>query len=153
MFQDSAKKQLYKYHLPDKDGKKNEYTTETNSVIIIGANGSGKSKLGAWIEQNDMQNVHRIGAQRNLSFNENIPLRSYTSAERRVFYGSEDRNDKGIRWNWGRLTTNLLNDFEDVLAALIALQNNEESRYFGQCKESESNGLDKPPVPITAIDK
>ena len=69
----------FKYYLPDGDGRK-EYYTEFNSVIIIGANGSGKSKLGAWIEQQDMENIHRIGAQRNLNFKENIPLKSYSQA-------------------------------------------------------------------------
>ena len=39
------------YWLPDETGKKVDYTTDVSSIIIIGANGSGKSKLGAWIEQ------------------------------------------------------------------------------------------------------
>ena len=64
----------FMYYLPDENGKEKEYGTSTNAVIIIGANGSGKSKLGAWIEQQSMQNVHRIGAQRKLNFSENIPL-------------------------------------------------------------------------------
>ena len=67
----------FTYFLPDENGSKEEHGTSSNAVIIIGANGSGKSKLGAWIEQNDFENVHRIGAQRNLNFNENIPLKSY----------------------------------------------------------------------------
>ena len=62
----------FTYWLPDEQGQKQEYTTSNNSVIIIGANGSGKSHLGAWIEQQDLENVHRIGAQRNLNFNEDI---------------------------------------------------------------------------------
>lgn len=86
----------FKYYLPDRDGKK-EYCTELNSVIIIGANGSGKSKLGAWIEQQDMENIHRIGAQRNLNFKENIPLKNYSQAEDLVFYGSDEKNGKKIR--------------------------------------------------------
>ena len=57
----------FTYWLPDEQGQKQEYTTSNNSVIIIGANGSGKSHLGAWIEQQDLENVHRIGAQRNLN--------------------------------------------------------------------------------------
>jgi len=41
-----------KYWLPSKEnGSKVVYETEYNSVVIIGGNGSGKSKLGAWIEQ------------------------------------------------------------------------------------------------------
>lgn len=89
------------YFLPDENGNKTEHRTTSNAVIIIGANGSGKSKLGAWIEQNDFENVHRIGAQRNLNFNENIPLKSYSQAEDLVFYGTADstngwRSKKGL---------------------------------------------------------
>lgn len=41
----------FTYWLPDETGKKVDFTTDVSSIIIIGANGSGKSKLGAWIEQ------------------------------------------------------------------------------------------------------
>ena len=58
----------FTYFLPDENGNKTEHGTTSNAVIIIGANGSGKSKLGAWIEQQDMEQIHRIGAQRNLNF-------------------------------------------------------------------------------------
>lgn len=75
----------FTYFLPDENGNKTEHGTTSNAVIIIGANGSGKSKLGAWIEQQDMEQIHRIGAQRNLNFQENIPLKSYSQAEDFVF--------------------------------------------------------------------
>ena len=81
----------FTYWLPDEQGQKQEYTTSNNSVIIIGANGSGKSHLGAWIEQQDLENVHRIGAQRNLNFNEDIALKSYSQAENFVFYGTDNK--------------------------------------------------------------
>ena len=57
---------VYKYKLPLND--QIEYSTSNNSLIIIGANGSGKSKLGAWIEQQDMENVHRIGGSAFIEF-------------------------------------------------------------------------------------
>ena len=44
----------FTYWLPDENGNKTENKAASNSVIIIGANGSGKSKLGAWIEQQNM---------------------------------------------------------------------------------------------------
>ena len=52
------------YYLPSNDNVKNkvECGTNINSVIIIGANGSGKSKLGAWIEQSNPSITDRIGA-------------------------------------------------------------------------------------------
>lgn len=41
-----------------------------NSFIIVGANGSGKTRIGAWLEMNGPQKeiVHRIAAQRSLVF-------------------------------------------------------------------------------------
>ena len=75
----------YKYKLPTINGGSKEYITINNSIIIIGSNGSGKSKLGAWIEEKDPLEVHRIGAQRNLNFKENIPLSNYNYAKNRIF--------------------------------------------------------------------
>ena len=150
----------FTYYLPDENNQKKEQTTERNSVIIIGANGSGKSKLGAWIEEQNYSGVHRIGAQRNLNFRKNIQLKTYNQAEDLVFYGYEAegsyKTQKGARWGWGddvQLTTKLLDDFENVLAALIALNNNENHAYVEACKEAEKANLPKPNVTKTAIDK
>lgn len=146
----------FTYWLPDEQGQKQEYTTSNNSVIIIGANGSGKSHLGAWIEQQDLENVHRIGAQRNLNFNEDIALKSYSQAENFVFYGTDnkgyvERKDKAYRWEWGKYTTKLVDDFENVLAALIALKNNENELFVRRCREAEKCNISKPGVPITVL--
>ncbi|SEW26226.1 DUF4435 domain-containing protein [[Clostridium] fimetarium] len=147
----------FTYCLPDEQGQKQEYGTTSNSVIIIGANGVGKSKLGAWIEQQSFENVHRIGAQRNLNFNENITLRSYSQAEDLVFYGSNESNQKigkSVRWDWGAsYTTKMMNDFENVLAALIALKNNENETFIAECKKAEDENKEKPQTSKTAIDK
>lgn len=149
----------FTYFLPDENGNKTEHGTTSNAVIIIGANGSGKSKLGAWIEQNDFENVHRIGAQRNLNFNENIPLKSYSQAEDLVFYGTADstngwRSQKGHRWNYGKsYTTTMMSDFEDVLAALIALTNVQNAEFIEECKKCELERREKPHTPNTAIDQ
>lgn len=149
----------YKYKLPKANGGIEEHTTNNNSVIIIGANGSGKSKLGAWIEEEDPLEVHRIGAQRNLNFKENIPLSNYDYAKNRIFFGTDNEyeiknKDKRSRWDYGKAyTTKLLNDFDIVLAALIALYNNEMSNYFNDCKIAEKNNYTKPNTPFTVLDK
>lgn len=149
----------FKYKLPLETGEAIEYTTNYNSVIIIGANGSGKSKLGAWIEDQDPENVHRIGAQRNLNFKTDIRLSSYNQATNILFYGTNDeryleRHDKSYRWDWGRSkTTMLIDDFDSVLAAVIALYNNEMSDYFKKCEIAEINNKEKPKVPTNIIKK
>ena len=149
-------KKEFTYYLPDASGKKEVHKTSFNSLIIIGANGSGKSKLGAWIEQQDMDNVHRIGAQRNLNFQEDIPLKSYSQAENLVFYGDGNKSNssnKAYRWGWGKYTTQLINDFDNVLAALIALKNNENDDYVSECKKAANAKREKPDPPKTAVDK
>ena len=147
----------FQYYLPDENGNKQEYGTSSNSLIIIGANGSGKSKLGAWIEQQNMENVHRIGAQRNLNFQENVPLKSYSQAEDFVFYGTDDKSSqktKNHRWNWGKsYTTKLMDDFDNVLAALIALKNNDNEKFVNQYKNAIKNHSKIPTPPLTAIDR
>lgn len=146
----------FTYYLPDENGQKVEYGTDSNAVIIIGANGAGKSKLGAWIEQQSMEDVHRIGAQRNLNFKENVPLKSYSQAEDFVLYGSDDKSTqktKSQRWNWGKsYTTKLMDDFDNVLAALIALKNNDNEKYVNECKAAPTRA-ERPDPPFTAIDK
>ena len=145
----------FTYWLPDETGQKKEYTTDSNAAIIIGANGSGKSKLGAWIEQQDLQNVHRIGAQRNLNFQERLPLKSYSQAEHYVFYGVDDEKqfDKRHRWGWDNgYTTKLIDDFDSVLAALIALQNIDNAKFAEECKAIK-NKSDRPDPPETGVDK
>lgn len=148
----------YKYKLPTINGESKEHTTNNNSIIIIGANGSGKSKLGAWIEDQDPDIVHRIGAQRNLNFKPNLQLRNYDDAKNKIIYGTDDedtvkRRDKCYRWDWGKSkTTKLIDDFDDVLAALIALYNNETSTYFKNCQNAEKNNSVKPNTNLTVID-
>lgn len=152
----------FTYWLPDEKGRKQKFETTSNSIIIVGANGAGKSKLGAWIEKQDYSNVHRIGAQRNLNFQENITLKNYSQAEDLVFFGNADNTtssyklEKTYRWghkNENRFTTTLLNDFDDVLAALIALKNNENDLFVRQCKEAEKQQINRPCVPVTILDK
>ena len=147
----------FRYFLPDEHGNPVEHNTETNSLIIIGANGAGKSKLGAWIEKQEPENVHRIGAQRSLNFSENIALKNYSQAEDLVFYGTNDRhtifqNNKNHRWGWGHETTQLIDDFENVLAALLALENNKKAEFFNLCRKAETEGRIPPQTPTTSVD-
>lgn len=150
----------YTYWLPNEQGNKIEITTDSNAVIIIGANGSGKSKLGAWLELQNMRSVHRIGAQRKLTFPENIPLKTYSQASNLVFYGTDDRTRvvtgrKGDRWGWSDAdyTTKMVNDIDNVFAALLAINSNEEHAFVEEARKAEANMKPTPKVPITISEK
>ena len=71
----------YKYILPDQNNKPDEKETNYHSIVIIGANGSGKSRLGVWMENNNLNKTHRISAQRSLIFNKYIELKSYKQSQ------------------------------------------------------------------------
>ena len=134
----------YTYWLPDgPDNKRRDYTTDTNSVIIVGANGTGKSKLGAWMEMQDSDNVHRIGAQRDINISEHIQQKSYSEASEMLLYGNSGGDlRKGYRWGWSpeEYTIRLLKDFDDTLAALIALHNDQNQKFVEECREQENHG-------------
>lgn len=147
------------YYLPSNDNVKNkvECGTNINSVIIIGANGSGKSKLGAWIEQSNPSITHRIGAQRSLIFGSYIKQMSYEQATHKLLSGTDTpTTDHKQRWNWDgekyNYTSSLLNDYEDVLSAIWAKQVKQESEYVKQCKEMDFAGEPHKKVPEMIMD-
>ena len=146
------------YYLPGADNSPEEYSTSTNSVIIIGANGSGKSKLGAWIEKSDVQNTHRIGAQRSLEFGTYIKQMSYEQATNKLISGSDENADNhDNRWKWDgekrNYTSSLLDDYESALSATWAKQIKQESDYVAQCRENDAVEQPHNAVPEMVIDK
>ncbi len=148
----------FTYYLPGPNNTRIEYNTSSNSVIIIGANGSGKSKLGAWIEKNYAQNTHRIGAQRSLEFGTYIKQMSYEQATNKLISGSEEQTQShDHRWKWDGekwdYTSALLVDYESVLSAVWAKQTKQESEYIAKCRERDHLGQSHDAVPEMVVDK
>lgn len=149
----------FTYLLPDEDGRPTNQRTTSNSIIFIGANGSGKSRLGAWIEQQKTTQVHRIGAQRSLNFSDNIPLKSYREAEETVLFGNATHSARERKiFKFGepkedRYVTHLFDDFNDILSALIAKSNNQNNDFVKACKLAEEKGEIHPHTPETDVDK
>jgi len=149
---------MYTYMLPNRDGTIYRGTTENNSIIIIGANGAGKSQLGAWIEKNNVTNTHRIGAQRALIFGDYIQQKSYEQSTNLLLYGKDkpEQTHNG-RWNWDgskyNYTSSMLNDYEHVLSALVAKKSLQQESYINECKELEKQGKAHNDVPEMITDK
>lgn len=149
---------IYKYILPNKDNNPIEYKEKCHSIILVGANGAGKSRLGAWIERQDCENVHRIGAQRSLKFGDYIQQRSFEQASNLMICGDEKyQPEHDRRWGWDgekyNYTSSLLDDYEYVLSAVLALKNNEQEKYILECKQNEKSGKQHENVPEMVIDK
>lgn len=117
------------------------------SFVIVGANGSGKSHLGAWIEKNN-QNVLRISAQRALSIPDTINIINEDAAWRTICYGNPTQTNKDYKWKWGKDTSTLVNDYESVLSSVFSKESN-ELRTF---KDLYDQG-NKPDGYVTIVEK
>lgn len=134
------------YVLPGKNNEITEQRCSTNCVIIIGANGSGKSKLGAWIEKN-LKNTHRITAMRKLTFNDQISLKPYDAAEREISQLSIYRQINH------KETNEMSEDYEIVLSALFGKENIEVAEFREKCKLAEANSQFYPKITPSVSDK
>ncbi len=100
-----------------------------SSVVITGANGSGKTRLGAWLELvgNQKDIVRRISAQKSLSMPEFSRTSAIEEAECDLKYGYADVkqvNSNPSHWKnsqrWGQKpVTFLLNDYEKLMVYLF----------------------------------
>ena len=149
---------MYKFILPNANNQPEEYSTESNSVIIIGANGSGKTRLGVWIEKNSLNITHRIGAQRSLSFGNYIQQKGYEQSSNLMMYGNElpqRKHDSRYKWDGEEYNyvTSMLEDYEYALSMLLALKIKQEEQYIKECKIREKAGRPHDPVPENVVDK
>lgn len=140
----------YQYKLP---GDKHETLTESQSLIIIGANGSGKSRLGAWIEQDSPEKTHRIVAQRALEMMDIIPVDSFKDLQDRIIYGPDSKYDKdnhNSKYGYDKrnYTIKMVNDYDTVLSTLIAKQRAEEEAFVKECEDKYSQRLEYGPMPL-----
>ncbi len=145
----------FTYILPgDESDFKKLRTTEQNSIIIIGANGSGKSRLGVWLEQRNGATYHRLAGQRILNFSSNIPLQSETVATNNLWYGHNKTGHKeSVRWENGKFTTTVLRDFDSALSLLFAKKASQDKKYVDSCKKAEREGHEKPNTQEDIIEK
>ncbi|MFD3003855.1 DUF4435 domain-containing protein [Pontibacter toksunensis] len=133
-----------------------ETLTTDNNIVLIGANGSGKSRLGAWVEQT-MQSrltVHRISAQKALSIPDFAQLKNLEQAEKALLYGRDDQHasvGRKITDRWGsNPTTFLLNDFDKLLSLLFA-KSAERDRLHTQQTKAVQSYVPVPDAPIDII--
>jgi ABC-type lipoprotein export system ATPase subunit len=122
------------------------------SLVIIGANGSGKSKLGSWIEDKiNAEAVKRISGQRALVIPENVPLKSVEQSFNEVAYGHATNKNRNNRWGQGKTST-LLNDIASVLSLIFAQEAKRDADFTRLFKSTENkNTLNIPESPIDKL--
>lgn len=118
----------FTFEVPELGGVRSIQLEPGSTVVFVGANGSGKTRLAAAIESNLGLRAHRIAAHRALILNTDVPKISEELALQGLRTGFADRNSlvdyrEGRRWS-GNKEVGLLNDFDFVLQALFAEQSN-----------------------------
>ncbi len=141
---------------PKRRGGANENLTTSGPIVIVGANGSGKSRMGAWIEENhpNPDLAHRISAQKSLDFEENVKLFPLEQSERYWYLGSRTvtaANYGGVvqarhhnRWQRGNRpalsVTPMLTDYDAVLSNLFARRRERDRPLAAMMRESQHSG-------------
>jgi hypothetical protein len=121
-----------------------QITLDTKSIVVVGANGSGKTRFGTDIETRNLHKTHRISAQKSLTMPEHVSTTTKSNAETDFLYGNptNGRNNKtGYRWG-SKPNTFLLNDYPKLMV-LLHTEEYEDSIAF---KNSYTPGqqTDKP---------
>ncbi len=98
-----------------------------SSVIFVGANGSGKTRLAVFVEEAVGEHAHRISAHRALTLNPAVPKIRGAEALRKLRYGWEHEqatvaSRANNRWAGSKPAVAMLNDFDSLLQALFADQ-------------------------------
>ncbi|NNP74044.1 hypothetical protein A7P53_01520 [Acinetobacter defluvii] len=125
--------------LPKQDTEigRTDIQTTTNSLIVLGANGSGKTRLGSYIENYSeyKTKTHRISAHKSLSFPEFADFKPLDLAELhfKVGYGDTGRLDinqtvgnleyfkKAYKYSQN-INSGMVNDFQSLVDYLFSIE-------------------------------
>lgn len=115
-----------------------------SSAIIVGANGSGKTRLAATVEGYIGDSAHRISAHRALNLNVDVVKLSEEKALMGLREGGhEHRFGRNIlRWSQ-KPNTALLDDFDYLLQALFAEQTNTAVATHAKVRSGNFDGISK----------
>lgn len=146
-----------KLFLPAPDGSNDKIEINHNgSVVIVGANGSGKTRLGAWIEKNTQNDiiVHRISAQRVLNLPDYAEIKSLEQSNNALLWGHEDSRYANMGHKWGHRwasqpETHMQNDYGKVLSTLFARETERDRKHTQETREKKEYIA----VPESPIDK
>ncbi|MFT4804978.1 MAG: energy-coupling factor transporter ATP-binding protein EcfA2 [Psychroserpens sp.] len=145
----------YSLKLPQSDGSYQEIETN-QSLIFIGANGSGKTRLGTWVEMESPQKnkVHRISAQKSLAMPDTTTPTSLDKAEKDLLYGYADAPEEnkwahkqGHKWQ-SKPAISLLNDYQKLMVYLFSDHTEEGAKYLAASKLTD----EKVTPPTTKLD-
>lgn len=124
----TADRKIFQFEVPGPTGGQAIAVTAGTSLVFVGANGGGKTRLAVFIEEWLGAKAHRISAHRALNLNPSVAKIS----ERHALAGLRTGNAaetaqighrQGNRWR-NNSATALLSDFDYLVQALFAEQSN-----------------------------
>ena len=135
-----------KIRIPDIEGNAN-YIENKKSIVLIGANGAGKTRMSIWIDENNTDiNIHRISAQKSLNLPQMVSPTEIQMAEEEFLYGTTNENKNWLKQygkkssRWGNSPeTYLLNDYEKLMQLLMT-ENYEKSIEY---REKHKDGYEE----------
>lgn len=124
----------FQFSIPTDQGNTDFELLPGSSLIFVGANGGGKTRLAVQIEQVLELQAHRISAHRALRMNPDVAKISEKKALMGLRTGHADeksgiRYREGSRWQ-SKGAVNLLDDFGYLIQALFAEQSNTSLRAY-----------------------
>lgn len=139
-----------KIKLPTKKGQQNT-EIDFERLVVIGANGSGKTRFGSFIEEKYNKKTHRISAQKSLSIPEYVSTKSKEAAFYEFKYGGWNKENKNWNENEGwrsqrwsnNLNTSLLNDYDKLMVLLHTEEYEQDLLYKERGGERPRTKLDK----------
>lgn len=119
----------------------------SRSLLVVGANGAGKTRLGTWIEFNspDRDKVHRISAQKSLGMPDSTTPKSIDLATSELWTGYERAIEQknihgykqGYRWQ-NNPAVSPLNDYHQLMVFLFSDHTEESAKYLAASKLTTS---------------
>ena len=83
---------IWKYYYLLKKGEVEDVKLEFERLVVVGANGAGKTRFGSWIEEHNYEKVHRISAQKSLSMPFSVRTTSMKVSKEDLLYGTHNDN-------------------------------------------------------------
>ena len=134
-----------KIRIPNLNGNEG-YTEDKQSIVLIGANGAGKTRMSVWIDENNKRiNIHRISAQKSLNMPKSVSPTELSTAEEQFIYGTTNENKEWLK-NYGKKNNrwgnkpeiHMLNDFNALMVYLMTENYEKSIEYRKNHKEGNS---------------
>lgn len=135
----------FHFSIPTATAELNITVNHGSSIVIVGANGGGKTRLAVHIEKTLQLGAHRISAHRALALNPavaKISERMALSGLRTGYVENENVAHRADhRWR-SNMAVSLLNDYDFLVQALFANQSNKSLETHQKVRAGDRGSAD-----------